>query len=224
VSAGVTRSEVWPSLLPPGVVAYETREFVQSSFLLAGERSVVANAVPKRVAEFAAGRVCARYALAELGHVDFELLRSADRRPLWPDGIAGSITHTDRYCGAAVGRKSAISSIGIDTEEIARMDDSIFRAISTPEEQSRLEGIDPSRRQRAMALVFSAKEAFYKCYAGAGGEMLGFREIALRFHEDGFSVEPQRALRPFRICVALPTGRYEIRDDMVFCAVAFAPL
>ncbi|MEI9992984.1 MAG: 4'-phosphopantetheinyl transferase superfamily protein [Rhizomicrobium sp.] len=221
MSAGIVRSELWRSLLPPGVVAYETREFVQAPLLFDGEQSLVAKAVPKRVAEFAAGRLCARHALAELGHTDFQLLRDASRRPLWPDGIVGSITHTDGYCGAAVGRQSAISSIGIDAEEIVRLDDSILRAICTPEERARLEEADTAKRQCATALVFSAKEAFYKCHSAAGGEMLGFRDVALCFHENGFTVEPQRAFRRSWPEGTRPAGQYEIREGLVFCAVAF---
>jgi 4'-phosphopantetheinyl transferase EntD len=222
VSAGIVPSGLWRSLLPPGVAAYETREFVQAPLLFDGERSVVAKAVPKRIAEFAAGRLCARHALAELGHVDFQLLRDPERRPLWPDGIVGSITHTELYCGAVVARTSVASGIGIDAEEIARLDESIFRAICTPDERLHLESTDPSQRQCAAALVFSAKEAFYKCHSAAGGEMLGFRDLAVRFHEREFSVEPQRAFRPSWSSGTHPTGRYEMREGMVFCAIAFA--
>jgi 4'-phosphopantetheinyl transferase EntD len=222
MSARIERAEVWQTLLPPGVVAYETREFVQAQLLFDGERSAVANAVPKRVAEFAAGRICSRQALAELGHADFQLLRDSARRPLWPDGIVGSITHTDSYCGAAVARASVVSSIGIDAEEIARLDDSIFRAICTPAEQSRLADMAPSERQSAAALVFSAKEAFYKCHSAAGGEMLGFRDVALRFSDRAFTIEPARAFNQTWPRGTHPTGRYEMREGMVFCAVAFA--
>ena len=38
-----------------------------ASLLAPEEAAIVANAVPKRVGEFAAGRLCARRALAELG-------------------------------------------------------------------------------------------------------------------------------------------------------------
>jgi 4'-phosphopantetheinyl transferase EntD len=222
MSSAIVSSKLWRSLLPPGVATYETRDFTQVPLLSDAERNIVAKAVPKRVAEFAVGRLCARQALAELGHADAEILRDSGRRPLWPDDIVGSITHTDTYCAAAAARTSAALSIGIDAEEIARLDDSIVRAICAPEEQLRLDRADPSQRQRAAALVFSGKEAFYKCHSAAGGEVLGFRDVALRFHENGFSVEPQRAFAPSWTGGQLPTGRYEIRDDMVFCAVVFA--
>ena len=220
--AGIERSALWQSLLPPGVAAYETCEFIQTSLLFDGERDIVANAVPKRVAEFAAGRLCARRALADLGHPDVPLLRDTERRPLWPDGIVGSITHTDAYCAAAIAKTSAVLSIGIDAEEIARLDESLLRAICTPTEQLRLERLSPSQRQSAAALIFSAKEAFYKCHSTAGGEFLGFGDVAVRFSETAFSIEPQRAFPPSWLRGTHPTGRYEMRDGTVFCAVAFA--
>ena len=49
--------------------------------LLPEERALVANAVPKRRHEFAAGRRCARSLLTQLGHPRFALLRNDDRTP-----------------------------------------------------------------------------------------------------------------------------------------------
>ena len=64
--------------------------------LLPEERGAVAKAVPKRVAQFTAGRVCARRALAQLGNTEpVPILMGEDRAPQWPAGYVGSISHTD---------------------------------------------------------------------------------------------------------------------------------
>ena len=36
--------------------------------------------------------------------------------PRWPDGLAGSMTHTDGYCAAALVRATDLASLGIDAE------------------------------------------------------------------------------------------------------------
>ena len=40
------------------------------------------------------GRLCAAYALRQLGQT--EAVGRRDRAPVWPVGVAGSTTHTDR--------------------------------------------------------------------------------------------------------------------------------
>src|SRR6187549_2869133 len=61
------RTNAVASLFPPGVVAFEARGIVTPDVLLEAERECVARAVDKRIREFAAGRLCARSGLAELG-------------------------------------------------------------------------------------------------------------------------------------------------------------
>src|SRR5437763_335927 len=75
------------------------------------ERACIARAVPKRRAEFATGRVCARQALERLGVAVGPLLPHPDRSPAWPPGIVGSISHTDGYCAVAVAE--ATRALGI---------------------------------------------------------------------------------------------------------------
>jgi hypothetical protein len=69
------------------------------------ELRLMASAVPRRRAEFAAGRACARAALRRLGINGWPLLVGSKREPLWPAGVVGSITHTDGLVAAAVSRR-----------------------------------------------------------------------------------------------------------------------
>src|ERR1700692_4432176 len=66
--------------------------------LLPDEKQYHRGAVQKRAEEFAAGRACAHRLLAEFGIVDFPVKVAADRQPLWPEGLVGSITHTSGFC------------------------------------------------------------------------------------------------------------------------------
>ena len=84
------------TLFPQTVVVKERRIPGDPAELHPAEAEHVARAVPKRVAEFAAGRTCARAALAEFGVREFTLRAATDRQPLWPERFIGSITHTAR--------------------------------------------------------------------------------------------------------------------------------
>src|ERR1700730_18709662 len=82
------------TLFPQTFVIKERRIPGAPAELHPAEAEDVARAVPKRIAEFAAGRACARAALAEFGVREFALRAAPDRQPLWPEGFIGSIAHT----------------------------------------------------------------------------------------------------------------------------------
>lgn len=211
-------SALWRALLPPGIIAFETRDFRHSPALWPDERLAVSNAVPKRVEEFAAGRACARRALAELGHAPAALLRGAGRAPAWPANATGSITHSDGYCAAAVASRDAFAAIGIDAETLGRVDEAIARRICTPEEQARLSALDPERRAEAATILFSAKEAFFKCQHALGGNLNEFRNVELLLEDGAFRVTLRR---PSSVSLPLE-GRYAIAGGMVFTGIALS--
>ena len=103
-------------LLPDPVASEYTRVLDGAEDLFAQEAVAVDRAVPRRRAEFAAGRRCARAALARIGIPPAPLLRGEDREPLWPDGAVGSITHCAGYVAAAVAATEVMLSVGIDAE------------------------------------------------------------------------------------------------------------
>ena len=74
-------SPLLTSLFPLGVVGAELRSAADASMLFAGETPSQGAAVPKRIQEFAGGRLCARRALSEFGIVDYPLRINHDRRP-----------------------------------------------------------------------------------------------------------------------------------------------
>jgi 4'-phosphopantetheinyl transferase EntD len=172
-------SEPLGRLFPVGVIVAELRSVVGVEVLRPEEIRDSEGFAPKRLREFAGGRVCARRALAELGHDGFALRRGADRRPIWPNGVVGSITHSSGYCAAAAAPARIFRAIGLDAERVG-VERGLWPQICLPAEINWLESLPEELRTTAATLIFSAKEAFYKCLCGAGGGWLEFHDVAVR--------------------------------------------
>ncbi|NOT27595.1 MAG: 4'-phosphopantetheinyl transferase superfamily protein [Acidobacteria bacterium] len=137
-------------------------------------------AVPRRQMQFRAGRYCAMRALAALdprfGRSPID--RATTGAPVWPEGVTGSITHTDDYASAAVAWTAHTVSLGIDTE----------RVMSTPQAQdvgsllasaAELRHCDAAGLSslEAFTFVFSAKESVFKCLHPLVGRMFEFDDV-----------------------------------------------
>ena len=165
-------------LYPAGAVVAALRGAGDLSILDPEEARCVARAVPARVAEFAAGRLCARLALAELGVVGFPLLAAPDRSPVWPLGVVGSISHTAGHCAVVAGSRTQFLGLGLDTELLAAVHAGLWSKLCTPPEHTRLGALPAAQRARAAALIFAAKEAFYKMQYPLTRERLDFDAVA----------------------------------------------
>ncbi len=133
--------------------------------------SALVRAVPKRRAEFLAGRYCAREALATLGFGNVGTLEvRADRSPQWPAGIMGAITHTHGFAWAAATADQARGGIGIDSETIPSeaIAREIRSAICSKADDALLsrEVVPRWGDAAAVCLALSARESFFKCLAG----------------------------------------------------------
>jgi 4'-phosphopantetheinyl transferase EntD len=224
------------SLFPEGVVAAEMRAPGDASLLAPEEAAVMANAVPKRVGEFAAGRLCARRALAELGIADGPIMVAPDRTPIWPQGIVGSITHTEGMYAAVVAERKLLRGIGIDTEPACSVESALWPRILIRAELDWLASLERHERAAAATLIFSAKEAAYKCQYPSTGERLSFSDLNVTVVDWGaergaLHVAPTRAIALTRLmtpeiesftCGALP-GAYRRNDGFVSAGV-FMPL
>ena len=172
-------SEPLGRLFPVGVIVAELWSVVGIEVLRPEEIWDSEGFAPKRRRDFAGGRVCARRALAEFGHDGVALRRGADRRPIWPDGIVGSITHSGGYCAAAAAPARLIRAIGLDAERVG-VERGLWPQICLPQEIDWLESLPEQLRMTAATLIFSAKEALYKCLCGVGGGWLEFHDVAIR--------------------------------------------
>jgi 4'-phosphopantetheinyl transferase EntD len=123
----------------------------------------IALAVTKRQAEFLAGRLMARQALALIGHEGFTVAIGDDRTPIWPNGIIGSISHSNQIALCITANQHEFSYIGCDVEP--------FITIQTQKEicdtiinhaEKRLIQNSPLGQKIAFTLAFSAKESLFK--------------------------------------------------------------
>ncbi len=217
-------SPLLASLFPAGVIVTELREPGDPALLWPAESVQLARAVAKRAQEFAAGRLCARRALREFGIDQFPLRVADDRQPVWPPGFVGSITHTAGLCAAAVARRGAVTAVGIDTEIVGHVTPDIWPTICVAGEAAWVDSLAPAGQAAAVTLIFSAKEAFYKCQFPLTGEWLDFHDL---------SVEPEswgqdaarvliRATRLLRLedYASMPlAGRYRYHGEFVSVGV-----
>lgn len=184
------------------------------SHLHEAELSVIARAVTKRRREFSMGRLLARELLAEWGVAGFTLLPDADRCPVWPKGISGSLSHCATLCAVVVASREAIRSVGLDVESEAPMDEKLVDRICCPEE---LSGLGPIERRERAKLLFSIKEAVYKCQFPLSRTFLGFQDVCVELEEDRFvaSIRDEKAAD-----LAAPhvRGRFAVRAGHVFSA------
>lgn len=213
-------------LFPAPVVVVESREPGDPAELLADEAHYVAHARLKRLQEFAAGRACARAALAHFGVHGFALRAADDRQPLWPAGYVGSITHTTGLCAAAVAARTDILALGLDSERVGAPTPDIWSTICREEELAWVASLAADERPAAVTLLFSAKEAFYKCQYPLVTEWLDFHDLRIEVPDWGestgvFRTHAMRDLRFSRYAV-MPPGRYLFHEQFVSAGVAAA--
>jgi len=200
-------------LLPPAVVAVESFGEPQASSLLPGEAAAVATAGRVRRTEFAAGRACARAALAELGVPPGPVLPGRAGEPVWPAGVVGSLTHCAGYRACAVARAGDLAAIGIDAEPDRALPGGVLAAVAGDAERSRIADLcaaDPGVPWDL--LLFCAKESVYKAWFGASGLRLRFADVRAEFAEAGrFTAHVAGA-------AARIDGRWLVRDGLALTA------
>lgn len=170
------------------------------------EQELIETVGAKRYAEFVCGRLAAKQALSALGIENFPVLRGDKGEPIWPEGVAGSITHTGDVCVVSVTNK--LTSIGIDIEKKRSLKTDIERMICTEEELNFLSSGGGEDKNTALLIVFTAKESVYKTLYPSVRRFIGFKEAQLVLGDDKvFEAQVEDA----------PSckGRYEVLDDYV---------
>jgi len=211
-------------LFPQGVLVEVATPEMWDGPLYPEEEISIRNAVSKRRREFAAGRNCARRALASLGIPARPLPMGNDREVLWPDGIVGSISHCDDLCAVAVARRESAAGIGLDIERGVPLEPGLVALICTPAEQVRLKDL-PSRLGAPWStMVFTAKESVYKCVFPLVRTFLEFSDVEVDLRPDLSSFE---AVIRHPCAAHLPEarlrGRFVVTGDHVACGVAIPP-
>jgi 4'-phosphopantetheinyl transferase EntD len=183
------------SLFECEVAAAQAVPAIVDESLYSEERKFVAGAVNRRRAEFGTARVCARRALAELGFAPSSLHPNPDGSPRWPHGAIGSITHTEGYCAVVVARSSGASGLGLDVEADTALDVDLEAIVCAAPERRWLDRCPADQRGRLAKLVFSAKEAFYKCQHSTTRSSLDFQEVELALDIDAGTFAVARIFR-----------------------------
>ena len=217
----------WPkllqALLPTGVACHVAEVAGPAGLPVSALPEAIASSVPRRQREFCAGRACAAAALTELGHVvTAPLAIGPDGAPQWPGGYVGSISHDSGLAAAVVAPAHRLAALGFDLAQTFTPDQAadVLGLVAPESEVARLSAmhIDPLV---ALTLLFSAREALFKCLAPRLRRYFDFLDVAL--------ARAQPGLLGLRLKIDLaadhPSGRvfdvrYRMQRGMALCAVA----
>jgi enterobactin synthetase component D len=168
----------------------------------------LSRAVTKRQVEFVAGRVCAARAMRRLRGECHPVAIRPDRTPDWPEGLVGSISHTDGLALAGVAEARHWRSLGLDVEQEMSME-LLAEVGSMVLDEAEWRHRPAGWRETAFAtLAFSAKEALYKALYPLTGRMMEFRDARL------LTVARREAmleLAPAMRSDRLPSARFAVR-------------
>lgn len=213
-----------------GVVAqchFSTHQYHDDLFQAAGIGfpEHLASAVKKRRAEYLAGRYVARMALTTLGRPQFIVGRGEDRAPIWPDGIAGALSHNNNTVLCAAGHKTGMVGVGIDVETLMPVNraQELWPAIVSEAEYIKLcQGSHPFNL--LLTLAFSAKESLFKalypevrCYF----DFLDASISSLNMQLCAFELELKKTLTSFYCSGRRFSGRFWQTDDRITTMIYF---
>lgn len=188
--------------------------------LIGDEVLAVEQVRPARAREFGAGRAAAREAMSLLGHPPRPILQGEDRAPIWPKGLTGSISHTQRDCMAVVTDAPEIRALGLDMEAATPLESALWPEICTMSEMHWLASLGPSQRGQFAKLIFSAKEAVYKAQYQISRQMLEFQDLCLTINltDHRFEASLQKQVEGFESGTVFQ-GRFVILGSAFITAV-----
>ncbi len=211
-------------VLPETVSAAELYTDPPDLAPLPEEEPLIARSVAKRRNEFITVRYCARLALEGLGVPPVPILKGDKGEPCWPDGVVGSLTHTEGFRGAAVGRHDAVRSVGIDAEPHGVLPDGVLDAISLPDERVEIGALPGGLHWDR--ILFCAKEATYKAWYPVTHRWLGFEDAHIVFDVDEGATAGRFESRILIDPAALSgpplttlRGRWSVRDGLALTAI-----
>lgn len=207
------------SLFPSTVSVAGGRPEAVTGPLYPEEERLIRGSVAKRRREFTAGRLLARQALARLGRPPSPIL-ARGRRPLWPQGTIGSITHASGRCGAAVAPAEDLAGIGLDVEVLGAVTEELRQHVLSETERDWLGALPPATQPHWATATFSAKESFYKSLAELGVGFVEFHDVHIRHGVGGsFEVVVDSAGLAARLGDLVVTGRSVVEQGWIWTAV-----
>lgn len=154
-----------------------------TSELSDAEQALITSASQQRQNEFSAGRRVARAAMQGIGVTSTEVLRD-DRRPVWPRGVIGSISHSRSLAAAVVSMRSRHRNLGIDLAPLSAVSEKTAPRLLSKAELDWVHEIGSGEWRTA---IFSAKESIYKAVNPLVGEFLAFGDVEVAIEETTLS-------------------------------------
>jgi 4'-phosphopantetheinyl transferase EntD len=194
---------------------YFSSKFNGTESLLFTELDYIKNASDERKLEFSTGRFCARKAMEAFGHFNTEILIGANREPLWPQGIVGSISHSKQFVGAVAAPADKLYAIGLDIEKIGGIQPQMWDLLYTSSEQSFLNSLLKEETELFSTLLFSMKESFYKFQFPMTGVFLDFGDVEINYANEKFGICVNKDLYDKNIPLELIDFRWVKFQDQI---------
>jgi enterobactin synthetase component D len=171
--------------------------------LVEAEYAFAAALPPLRRRTWIGGRVAMRVALARVSLEAPAVLPDARGAPMFPEGVAGSISHKGHVAVALVSSEAPLAPaggnaparVGVDVEVDVPSRIDVSSHVLAADEAIEVAMLDPEARAREVLLRFSAKEAIYKA-------LDPFVRRYVAFHELSVSPDPEGGAR---VTSRLPT-------------------
>ena len=141
--------------------------------------------IPKRQAQFLAGRVAAKQALSlnSIQVMPKHVGIGNTREPIWPAAFLGSISHTGHTSIASVCKKNKTpAGLGIDIQETIsqQLQSQISSTVLTYNDcQWFTKRLNHFHKSLLFTLIFSAKESFFKAAFISVGQYFDFIDVSI---------------------------------------------
>jgi 4'-phosphopantetheinyl transferase EntD len=168
---------------------YFTTDLKGIEVLYPAELALVERSASKRKTDFSTGRFCARKALEQFGIDHTAILRDSGKQPIWPAGIAGSISHSNQLTGAIVGKSKHVVSVGLDIEKTGGVQLNMWNILFLESEQQFLNSLNEEDRNMYPTLIFSLKESFYKFQYPLTGQFLEFNDVEFNMKDEQINMK-----------------------------------
>lgn len=169
----------WPSSQRHIFLRKQPEKFgvLQSTLSAFWPEAIQRSAVARRY-EYSLGRLGAATLLSDMGQKEADQwIGQEGRRPIWPSGIVGSISHSEELVVVTAGHsEDACFSLGIDVERLERDPKIVepLRLCFNEREMIHLKCVP-----YGWLTGFSAKEALFKCLSEEVGRYFDFRDVEI---------------------------------------------
>lgn len=184
--ATVTPSGLLKSIVPPAVVVAELLSDGPFHEPYSCEIESLGRVSCGRRRHFEGGRHCSREALDRLGIEHTGVPIGHEGRPVWPQGVVGSITHRQAYSACAVALEDEFYAVGIDAEPNVDLKPATIARVASSAELNQVAALSAANPEvQWTRLLFSAKEAGAKALAHLHERIPPLHSVVIDFEADG---------------------------------------